>query len=380
MAGASVAGRSVLLPDGRLVPAVVEIDGATLAGVTPVTGEGARDLPDRVVAPGFVDLQVNGHDDVDVAGAEGADWDRLDQLLLAQGVTAWCPTLVTAPLGSYGPALRRIEAAGRRTGPRPAVLGAHLEGPFLGGLTGAHDVSWVRPLDPDWLAALPPSVRIVTLGPELAGAPEAVALLADRGVVVALGHTAAGFDEAGRAAAAGARMVTHLFNAMSPLHHREPGLVGAALTDPRLTPSLIADLVHVHPAVVLAAFRARAGLGPGPGDPGVALVTDAVGWRSGHVGGIGLRRREGDAPRRPDGTIAGSALTMDRAVANCVAVGVSPAAALAAASLVPARLVGEVGRGRIEAGARADLVVLSPDLGVLETWVGGDVAWRADGG
>jgi N-acetylglucosamine-6-phosphate deacetylase len=377
---ASVAGRAVLLPDGRLVPAVVDIDGGVVAAVTVVAADRARDLPDRIVSPGFVDLQVNGHDDVDVAGAEGADWDRLDELLLAQGVTAWCPTLVTAPLGSYGPALQRIEAAGRRPGPRPAVLGAHLEGPFLGGLTGAHDLRWVRPLDPDWLAALPPCVRIVTLGPELAGAPEAVALLAGRGVVVALGHTAADFEEAGRAAAAGARLVTHLFNAMSPLHHREPGLVGAALTDPRLTPTLIADRVHVHPAVVLAAFRARAALGPGPGDPGIALVTDAVGWRSGHVAGIGLRRREGDAPRRRDGTIAGSALTMDRAVANCVSAGVSPAAALAAASQVPARVAGGADRGRIEAGARADLVVLSPDLDVLETWVAGHVAWRAGGG
>jgi N-acetylglucosamine-6-phosphate deacetylase len=372
----SVAGRAVLLPDGRLAPAVVEIDGGVVGGVTLVPEERAGDLPDVVVAPGFVDLQVNGHDDVDVSGAEGPEWDRLDELLLAQGVTAWCPTLVTAPLGSYQPALERIAAARRRSGSRPAILGAHLEGPFLGGLTGAHDVSWVRPLDRDWLAALPECVRIVTLGPELPRAPEAVALLAERGVVVALGHSAAGYDEATAAAAAGARMVTHLFNAMSPLHHREPGLVGAALTDLRLTPSLIADLVHVHPAAVLAAFRARAGTGPGPGDPGIALVTDAVGWRSGHVAGIGLRRREGDAPRRPDGTIAGSALTMNRAVANCVAAGVAPAAALAAASRVPARLVGEAGRGRIEAGARADLVVLSPGLEMHETWIGGDVAWR----
>ena len=376
----TVAGRAVLLPDGRLAPAVVEIEGDVVAGVTPVPEERAAELPDRIVSPGFVDLQVNGHDDVDVSGAEGPEWDRLDELLLAQGVTAWCPTLVTAPLGSYGPALERISAAALRGGPRPAVLGAHLEGPFLGGLTGAHEESWVRPLDPGWLAALPPCVRIVTLGAELDGAAEAVALLAGRGVVVALGHSAADFAEAEAAAEAGARMVTHLFNAMSPLHHREPGLVGAALTDRRLTPSLIADLVHVHPAVVLAAFHARAGLAGDPGDPGIVLVTDAVGWRSGHVAGIGLRRREGDAPRRPDGTIAGSALTMDRAVANCVATGVSPAAALAAASLVPARLVGEAGRGRIEAGARADLVVLSPRFEVAETWVGGDVAWGAQGG
>ena len=351
-----------------------------MAGVSVVPEDRADELPDRIVAPGFVDLQVNGHDDVDVAGAEGPEWDRLDELLLAQGVTAWCPTLVTAPLGSYGPALERIAAAGRRSGPLPAVLGAHLEGPFLGGLTGAHDTSWVRSIDLEWLATLPPCVRIVTLGPELPGAREAVALLAERGVIVALGHSAAGYEEAGVAADAGARMVTHLFNAMSPLHHREPGLVGAALTDGRLTPALIADLVHVHPAVVLAAFRARAAVVPEQGDPGIALVTDAVGWRSGHVAGIGLRRLEGDVPRRPDGTIAGSALTMNRAVANCVSAGVDPAAALAAASRVPARLVGEPDRGRLAPGARADLVVLSPAFEVLETWVGGRLAWRSPGG
>ena len=350
-----------------------------MAGVTPVPAERAGSLPDRIVAPGFIDLQVNGHDDVDVAVAEGAEWERLDELLLAQGVTAWCPTLVTAPRDSYPAALDRVAAAARRPGPRPVILGAHLEGPFLGALPGVHDPGLVSPIDLDWLGRLPPVVRVVTLGPELDGAAEAVALLAARDVLVAVGHSAAGYDRAREAADAGARLVTHLFNAMAPLHHREPGLVGAALSDPRLTPSLIVDLVHVHPAVVATAFRARQALSPDAGDPGVVLVTDAVGWRSGRLGGAGVRRRPGDVPRRPDGTLAGSCLTMDRAVANTVSAGIPAAHALAAASRVPAGLLGAHDRGRIDPGRRADLVVLGPDLTVEETWVGGALAWGRRG-
>ena len=355
---------------------MVEFEGDRVAAVVPVGAERAAGLPDRIVAPGFVDLQVNGHEDVDVATASGADWDRLDEVLLAQGVTAWCPTLVTAPRQTYGPALERIAAAAERPGTRPALLGAHLEGPFLGGLPGAHEVAWLAPVDLGWLSELPPVVRVVTLGPELPGALEAIALLAGRGVLVAVGHSTVRYAEARAAAGAGARLVTHVFNAMSPMHHREPGLAGAALTEPDLTPSLIADLVHVHPAVTAVVFRARRALATEPGDPGVALVTDAVAWRSGRLSGAGVERVGEDPPRRSDGTIAGSALTMPRAVANVVSAGVPLADALAAASRVPSRLVGAPERGRLETGARADAVVLSPGLEVMETWVGGGLAWR----
>lgn len=361
---------------GRLVgPAEVEIEGHEVVAVRP-SAQSAAGRPERIICSGFVDLQVNGHEDVDVGSAEGSEWDRLDTLLLSQGVTAWLPTLVTAPLGSYGPALERIAAAGSRPGLRPAILGAHLEGPFLGSMTGAHDTRHVLPIDGAWLATLPEVVRLVTIGAELEHVTEAVAGLVRRGVVVSIGHSAATWEQAVAAADAGAALVTHLYNAMSPLHHRAPGLVGAALTEPRLVPTVIADGVHVHPAAVLAAFRARAGIG-GPADPGIALVTDAVAWRSGAVGGLALTRRGEDAPRRPDGTIAGSALRMDRAVANVVSWGVDRASALAAASAAPARVLGDRSRGDLTPGARADLVVLSPDLEVTSTWIGGQEAWSA---
>lgn len=339
----------------------MEVDGETVVDVVPARGR----VPDRTLVPGFVDLQVNGHDDVDVATATAGDWDRLDTLLLAQGVTAWCPTLTTAPLDAYGPPLDRIGSAmARAGGDRPWMVGIHLEGPFLGDRSGAHRPEWIRDADLEWLAALPTTVRVVTLAPERPGALEAVSQLAQQGVLVALGHSSAGHDEAVAAVDAGARVVTHLFNAMAPLHHRSPGLAGAALADDRLAVSVIADGVHLHPAALRLAFRAK-----GPGR--VVLVTDAVAWRSGRVAGRDVAVRDG-APRLPDGTIAGSCLTMDGAVRTAATVaGVALADAVAAASTTPASLLGLEGRGRIETGATADLVALGPDLAVEATWVAG---------
>src|SRR5205823_3905995 len=164
----------------------------------------------------------NGVDDVDVAHARDSDWTRLDALLLAQGVTTWVPTLVTAPLDSFAAPLARIAEAAARRGARPAIAGAHLEGPFLGEMHGAHPSDLVRALDLEWLAALPETVALVTLGPEQVRAVDAIRLLRERDVLVALGHSAATFEEAEAAVDAGARLVTHCFNGMPSLHHRAP--------------------------------------------------------------------------------------------------------------------------------------------------------------
>jgi N-acetylglucosamine-6-phosphate deacetylase len=329
--------------------------------------------PAGYLVPGYIDLQVNGHEDIDVATAGDREWARLDGLLAGQGVTAWCPTLVTAPLDSYPPALGRIADAAGRPGPLPAILGAHLEGPFLGTRPGAHRPDLVREPDLDWIADLPAIVRIMTLGAEPEGASQAIAALCRRGVTVSIGHSGANLDQARAAADAGARLVTHLFNAMGPMHHRDPGLAVAALTDARLVPTVISDGIHVHPAMVRLAFAARAGLGA----IGPALVTDAIGWRAGTIGGAAVARDGQGAPRRADGTIAGSALSMDRAVANAVDFGVSPAQALAGATAVPAAVLQDRTRGVLEPGARGDLLLLGPDLDLLATWIGGQEVWRA---
>jgi N-acetylglucosamine-6-phosphate deacetylase len=336
-------------------------------------------VPDVVLVPGFVDLQVNGIGGVDVAAATGADWAVLDRALLAQGVTTWCPTLVTAPLDALEASLERIEEA--RTRPdegRPHIAGAHLEGPFLA-VPGAHRPEFVRPeVDLAWLEGLGDRLRVLTLAPELPGALDAIAVLASRGVLVSLGHSACTAEIALQGADAGARLVTHLGNAMGPLHQRAPGLLGAALADDRLAVSVIADLVHCHPLFLRMAFTAKTARG-------VALVTDAVavGGTAGVAAGSDtVLDTASGAPRLSDGTLAGSVLTIDRAITNAVRhSGVPLPDALQAASTTPARLLGLEDRGVIAPGRRADLVALEPDgdagWRVASVWVGGVKAWSA---
>jgi N-acetylglucosamine-6-phosphate deacetylase len=360
----AIAAARVVTPDGVLSPGTIEVAG----GVITALGTARGPVPARTLVPGFVDLQVNGIDDVDVASARGDDWDRLDELLLAQGVTAWCPTLITMPLASYAAPLAAIAAAAvRPPGGRPHIAGAHLEGPFLGAMHGAHPHEHVVAFDEAFLGVLPDVVKLVTLGPELPGATSVIAELSARGVVVALGHSAASLDEVAAAAGAGATLVTHCFNGMPPLHHREPGVVGAALSDPRLAVSLIADLVHVHPATLAIAIRAK-------GADRTVLVTDAVAWRATSVGPLRIRF-DGRVPRLADGTLAGSALTMDRAVANLVGhAGIALPDAVQCAATTPARLLGLADRGAIEVGRRADIVALDDDLAVEAVWIGGERA------
>lgn len=357
----AVAARQVVLPGRVLTDAAVAIDDAgRIVSVGPATGP----FEHHTLVPGLIDLQVNGHDDVDVASARGAAWERLDELLLAQGVTAWCPTLVTAPLDAFARPLARMAEAAARPGRHPEILGAHLEGPFLGGRPGAHPTALIRSVDRPWLDALPPHVAVVTAAPECPGAEELWRWAGERGVLASVGHSGADASTASAAFDAGARMVTHLFNGMSGLDHRQPGVAAAALLDDRITAGLIADGVHVHPDLVRLAFRAK-------GPERLALVTDAVAWRAGSIGRIELAH-DGTAPRLADGTLAGSSLTLDRAVANVVAWGATDlAGAVRAASTTPADLLGRPDLGRIEPGARADLAALDVDGVCTATWLAG---------
>jgi len=357
---------SVLTPAGVVSPGELVLDGGTIVEVRPSSG--TRTSGDRhILAPGFVDLQMNGIGAVDVAGAAGDDWDRLDAALLAQGVTTWCPTLVSAPLAQMEASLVRIaKAAARPSSPRPAIAGAHLEGPFLA-VPGAHVPAYLQAsVDRRWLESLPPGVAVVTLAPELPGAVDAIEHLAAAGVLVSLGHSACDLETAGQAAEAGARLVTHLGNGMGPFTARRPGILGAALSDDRLAVSLIADLVHVHPALLHIAFTAK-------GAAGTVLVTDAV------ATGETNPAPGDDPPRLADGTLVGSVLRMDRAVANTVgAAGIALTDAVTAASTTPAALLGLGDRGAITPGRRADLVALDAELRVETVWIDGVEAWNRD--
>ena len=331
---------------------------------------GANDLGDSILAPGYVDLQANGVADVDFAAANPREWGHAGEVLLAHGVTAYCPTFVSAPIREYEHQLERAASvrATHAKNPQPTMLGVHLEGPFLGGAPGAHPPELVRTVDLAWLddllGAHGAQIAIMTLAPEADPGLAAIHRLTEAGVVVALGHSTATYDEARAAADAGATLVTHLFNGMGPLHQREPGLAGAALDDDRLTPTLIADLVHVHPAVVrLAIARTRR----------LALVRDVVAVRD-ELG------NDADAVRLSDGRLAGATALLDQAVANVVGLGVPVARAIELATSVPADVLGQRDCGRIAPGTRADLIALDPlSLAVRAVWVGGEVAIARDG-
>lgn len=345
--GQSASPAWVTIAGGRIV--------ATGAGSAP---PGAVDLGDALLAPGFIDVQVNGTGTVDFASAAVEQMIGAIDGLVAHGTTGLLLTICSAPLDAYDDMLER---AARVQSARPdVVLGVHLEGPFLGGAPGAHPPAVLRSADLGFLRHLHDTfgdlVRLVTLAPEADPDFAATRLLVEQGVVVALGHSTVDFDGARAAADAGARLVTHLFNGMGPLHHRSPGLAGAALDDERLVPSLIADFVHVHPALVKLALTARAD---------AVLVTDAVATEPPVI------ERNG-AAYLGDGTLAGSTLTMDVALRNVAGIGVALPRAVRHATANPARVLGLSDRGRVAPGARADLVALDPrTLAVRAVWVAG---------
>jgi N-acetylglucosamine-6-phosphate deacetylase len=364
---------------GVLTPGYVAIAGGLVtevgAGLPPRPPDLALDS--GVLVPGFVDLQVNGYFGTELMTAGAAGWELVARRLPETGTTAFLPTFITAPLAELTAALRAAAAITAALPPGGArVLGVHLEGPFISpGRRGAHNQSWIIPPSPaavdEMLAAGSGLVSVVTLAPERDGGLAAVERLTAAGVLVSVGHSDATARQVAAAASAGARMVTHLYNAQRPLHHREPGVVGQALTDPRLTSGLIGDLRHVAAEACAIAFAAAPGR--------ICLVTDAAscaGMPAGRylLGGepIELPPAEGAPPRRLDGTLAGSALRMDRAVANMVSAGVDLPTAVAAATRVPAELIGRPDLGRLAPGAAADLAWLDSDLRARGTWIDGE--------
>ncbi|MEO8247464.1 MAG: N-acetylglucosamine-6-phosphate deacetylase [Chloroflexota bacterium] len=340
-----VAGR-VAIEDGRIAAVVPDAAGAS----------------GPYVAAGFIDLHVHGWGGHDAMGGRDA-LAGMARALLRRGVTSFFPTAVSAPLPVLAAFVRSLEDL--PTG-GAQVLGANLEGPFLSPeRRGAHDPRHLlRPADAD-RAALEPildGVRIMTVAPELDGAPELIRWLADRGITVALGHSAATGDEARAGFAAGARSTTHLFNAMTGMEHRAPGLAGVALTNDTAAVELVADEVHVDPALYPVIFRSKP-------RGCVVLVSDAIslggiGDGRGRLGALEVEVRGNRSTLVGTETIAGSVVALDAAVRNLVRGGIGLTDALAAASANPARLLGLADRGRIAVGLRADLVELDDDLQV----------------
>jgi N-acetylglucosamine-6-phosphate deacetylase len=354
-------GVEAALLDGRLVPGDVAIDDGR------ITKLGIEGAGRGIAAPGFVDLQVNGFAGVDFLGADADGFAAAGEALLETGVTAYLPTLITSEEPDLVAAIGAVPTTAR--GPR--VLGVHLEGPFLSAARlGTHRQAARRDPDPALMERLlaAGAVRLVTLAPELPGALDLIDLLHARGITVSLGHTDATAAEAHAAFDRGVRTVTHVFNAMRPLQHRDPGVVGAALARPDVIVQAIVDGVHLDPDIVRLLWRAAAGR--------LALVTDAIAGAGLGDGKYALGEIEivvaDDVVRSEDGMLAGSALTMIEAVRNLVSVDVPVEAALAAASSMPARILGAPDLGRLTVDGPADIVVLDDALDVVRTVVGGE--------
>jgi N-acetylglucosamine-6-phosphate deacetylase len=348
------------------------------------SGASVIDFGNAILAPGFVDIHIHGGAGLDVMLASPTELPRLGKFLAEHGVTGYFPTTVAAPLEQTYSALERIANAieasptninNGHVAAQP--LGIHLEGPFLSHKRrGVHPpenlvAPTVEIFDRMWQAARG-HISVMTIAPELPGAMEVIASAAQRNVRVSIGHSDAEFSVARKAVDAGARHATHTFNAMRPLDHRDPGIVAEVLTDDRITADIIADGIHLSPAVVQLFLRAK-------GIEGAVLITDAIsatGMPDGsyQLGPMLVDVKEGRCTL--DGKLAGSVLTMDRAVRNVTEfAGWSLRGAVRTATLNPARVVGLDERcGLLTPGAEANFVVLSPEGGVRATIIGGRVS------
>jgi len=388
-----LSGGDLVLPDRVSGPATLVIDGDRIAEIVEGPRAGAAsdvriDLDGHFILPGFIDVHVHGVEGYDTL----VQPDAIAQMALRlprYGVTAFCPTTIACPPAALRAALAAVREA-RTSRPRRGarVLAAHLESNFISPeYAGAQPPSCLRlprgarEGERDFSAAeilaeierARPDVGIVTMAPELDGAPELIAVLVSRGHRVSIGHTGATYEQAREGIAAGARHATHLFNRMTPLTHRDPGVVGAVLESDEVAAELISDGVHVHPAAMRAAIGAM-------GADRVMAITDGTagsGLPAGSRASLGGRPiTVGEVARLDDGTLAGSVLTMAGAFARLVTrVGLSPVTAAQLTSTTPARQLGLLGHGVIAPGAVADLVVLDRGYQVAQTWVAGELAW-----
>jgi len=367
----------MLVDDGRIVEIAALADRQL-----PTVGTHIH-LGDGVIAPGYFDLHIHGSAGYDVMDERSEALPAIERMLARRGVTSYFPTTVTAPLDVTLSTLERlagaIEAREKRAlgdadcVGRAAPLGIHLEGPFLShARRGVHPSESLLPpkmatFERFWQAARG-HVRMMTIAPELDGAVELIQVAAARGVCVSLGHSDADFAAAERAIAAGARHATHVFNAMRPLDPREPGILGAVLSDARVSADIIADGIHLEPAIVKLVAQAK-------GPEKTVLITDATaaaGMPDGkyRLGPIEVDVNDGKCTH--EGRLAGSVLTMDRAVRNLADfAGWSLAQAVSAASRNPARVAGFEHKGQLTAGADADFAVLSQRGELLRTFVSG---------
>jgi N-acetylglucosamine-6-phosphate deacetylase len=374
-------GGTAVLPDRELTDSLVLVEGDRIAYAGPRDDDRVPEGAQRInaqglfVLPGLIDTHVHGThgDDVMLHGAEGIR--RISARFPEYGTTAWLPSTISARHPELVQAVRWCVEAQQHPAGGAEIAGIHVEGPYINlKRKGAQPAEGVR--DPDFdevrelLEAAEGQIRVVTLAPELPGGLELIRLLIGEGIIASMGHSDATYEQALEGIAAGATHATHLFNAMPPIHHRDPGLITACLNEPEVLAEVIPDGVHLDPRIVRLALRAK-------GPERVALITDAfsaTGLSEGeHTLGPHKVFVKGALCTLENGTIAGSILTMNLAVRNAIDfAGVSLVDAVRMASLIPARVAGCAERkGSLEAGKDADVTLLDGDFRCQATWVRG---------
>ncbi len=376
-----ITGGTLVTPYQRLPGHTLVVQDGQIAALEPhpvasQPGDQVIDAQGMWVAPGMIDVHVHGGDGCDTMDATPLALETIARFFAAHGVTAFLPTTMTCPGEAITAAVENV----RRSPSTPngaAHLGVHLEGPYLNAShKGAQPATHLRNPDPaeyqQWFDS--GVIRLVTVAPELDGALDMIGTGVARGIEFAVGHSSAEYACVLEAADRGLRQVTHTFNGMSPLHHREPGVLGAALSDDRLFAQIISDGIHVHPAVVKALIRAK-------GVDRTLLITDAMraaGLPGGtyDLGGQEIAVHDGIA-RTASGSLAGSTLTMDRALRNVIEfAGLELGDALKMATTTPAATLGLSGcKGVLAPGADADIILLTQDLEVALTMVAGRVVY-----
>jgi N-acetylglucosamine-6-phosphate deacetylase len=358
-------GASVVLPAGIVEGGRITVAGATIAANDPVQAS-TLDLTGHWILPGFVDIHVHGGGGASFSSGRTQDILTVIDTHRRHGTTTMLASTVTGDLDD----LARQAAFLSELAEQGDLAGVHFEGPFISPhRCGAHKPSLLRDPDPadvrKLLDASRGAARMVTLAPELPGGLDSVRLLAEQGVIAAVGHTDAAYEATLRAIDAGATVATHLFNAMPPLHHRDPGPIAALLEDERVTVELVNDGVHLHPAILELAFHSA-------GADRVAFITDAMdaaGFGDGNylLGPMAVEVTDGVARLVDGGSIAGSTLTLDTAFKRAVTIDHLPVAdAVRALSANPARLLGAYDRiGSLEPGKDADLVVLDAQFDLV---------------
>jgi N-acetylglucosamine-6-phosphate deacetylase len=377
------AGR-LITPEKWIESPVVVVDEGTIVDVQSRSsmevpaGARALDFPDLILAPGFIDIHIHGGAGHDVMESDESGLARFEAQLVKHGVTAYLPTTVTAPENRILQALESLGKAARSGGSRGRAnsLGIHLEGPFIShAKRGVHPpANLVQPspgaLDRFWQASQG-TIRAMTIAPELPGAAETIRHARTLGVHSSLGHSNATYAEAQLGIAAGADHATHTFNAMRPLDHRNPGILGAVLENDGLSADIIADGIHVDPSIVRLFLRAK-------GSDKAVLITDAIsatGMPGGayRLGDFEVQVKDGRC--ESEGKLAGSVLTLDRAIRNVMSfAGWQLNRAVKLVTLNPARLLGITDqRGIVAPGRRADLAVLNSEGKVVQTIIAGEV-------